>query len=285
MNAQSTVVPWPKRIAISIVLLVCGLLVFVFGTNYYSVFWTNDSQTYRVILAALFLGAALILRRNEASEPYGQIAYAFFIAIVTYFMTSLTVDLRDSLFRANNVPWGSPRHLALEKVFESLLVVSVILLLNALWRGGLGSIYLKKGRLGLGLFIGLSLFVMNAATGLATGAALGQPAEELVARLPWVLLFSLANGLMEELLFRGLFLRRFASVIGVVGSIIVTSVVFTVMHVGATYMNPIEVIVFQVIIFPMALLFAYLMHKTEGVWGSALYHAGTDAFLFYLTVL
>jgi membrane protease YdiL (CAAX protease family) len=245
MNAQSIVIPWPRRIVISIVLLICGLLVFVFGTNYYSVFPTNDSQAYRAILAAIFLGAALVLRRNQSSEQYSQIAYAFFIATVAFFMTSLTAGIRDSLFSAINVPFDTPRHAALTKVFESLLVVSVILLLTALWGQDLGSLYIKKGRLGLGLFIGFSLLAINTATGIVTGATL-------------------------------------ASVVGVVASIIVTSVVFTVSHAAASYMNPVEAILFQVIIFPMALLFAYLMYKSDNVWGSALYHAGSDVFLFYL---
>jgi hypothetical protein len=134
----------------------------------------------------------------------------------------------------------------------------------------------------LGLFVGFSLLAINTATGIVTGATLGHAGDVLIARLPWALLFSLANGLMEELWFRGLFLRRFASVIGVVGSILVTSVVFTVSHATASYMNPIEAILFQAIIFPMALLFAYLMHKTDSVWSSVLYHAGSDVFLFYL---
>lgn len=282
MNTQSGVVPWPRRVLISIVLLICGLLVFVFGTNYYSLFPTNDSQTYRAILAAVFLGAALLLRRNESSEQYSQIAYAFFVATVPFFVTSLTAEFRDSLFSGIHVPVDTPQHAALAKVFESLLVVSTILLLAVIWRKDLGSLYIRKGRLGLSLFIGLSLLVINTATGIVTGAALGHPGEQLVARLPWALLFSLANGLMEELWFRGLFLRRFASVVGLVGSMIVTSIVFTLMHAAASYMNPLEAILFQVIIFPMALLFAYLMCKTDNVWGSALYHAGSDVFLFYL---
>lgn len=282
MSAQSVVIPWPRKIVISMVLLVCGLLVFVFGTNYYSVFPTNDSQSYRAILAAIFLSAALVLRRNETSEQYSQIAYAFFIATVAFFITSLTAGIRDSLLSAISVPLNTPRHLALAKVFESLLVVSVILILTALWREDLGSLYIKKGRLGLGLFVGFSLLAINTATGIVTGATLGHAGDELIARLPWALLFSLANGLMEELWFRGLFLRRFASVVGVVGSIIVTSVVFTVSHAAASYMNPIEAILFQVIIFPMALLFAYLMYKSDNLWGSVLYHAGSDIFLFYL---
>ena len=226
MNAQPVALSRSQRLGISVVVLICGVLVFVLGTNYYSVFPTNDSQAYRVILAALFLGAALALRRNESAEHYSHIAYAFFIATVTYFVTSLTVGTRESLFRAMDVPMDTPLHLALVKVYEMVLVVAVILILSKVWGNDLGSLYIKKGRLGLNLFIGLSLLVINTATGFVTGAALGRAGDQLVAQLPWALVFSLANGFMEELLFRGLFLRRFAAVIGDVGSIIVTSIVF-----------------------------------------------------------
>lgn len=282
MDAQTNIIPWQRKILISIILLICGLLVFVFGSNYFSVFPTNDSQTYRAILAAVFLGGALILRRNESTAQYSQIAYAFFIATVAFFITSLTARPRDALFTAINVPSDTPRHWALTKVFEAVLVTSAILLLTKLWGNDLGSLYIRKGRLGLSLFIGLSLLTINAATGIVAGAALGHAAEQLVARLPWALLFSLANGVMEEVWFRGLFLRKFASVAGLVSSIVVTSLVFTVSHAAASYMNPVEAILFQVIIFPMALLFGYLMHKSDNVWGAALYHAGSDVFLFYL---
>ncbi len=157
MKAQSAVITRPRKIVISIVLLVCGLLVFVFGTNYFSVFPTNDSQSYRAILAAIFLSAALVLRRNETTEKYSQIAYALFIATFAFFMTSLTAGIRDSLLSAISGTLNTPRYLAFAKVFESLLVVSVILILTKLWREDLGSLYIKKGRLGLGLFVSFSL--------------------------------------------------------------------------------------------------------------------------------
>jgi membrane protease YdiL (CAAX protease family) len=275
-------IPRSKQLLISILLIICGALVFIFGTNYYSIFSTNDSQIYRVILGVIFLGAALILRRKESLEIFSQIAFAFFIGISVYFVTSLTAVMRDDLLRSFAVPAGNQRHLALIKLFEAILVVALILILNKLWGNDLKSLYIKRGRLGLALFIGGCMLLINAATGIVTGAAMGHVGEQLIAKLPWVLLFSLSNGFMEELLFRGIFLRKFAKVIGVVGSIIVTSIVFTVMHSAATYMNPVETVLFQVIIFPMALLFAYLMHKTDSIWGSALFHAGSDVFLFYL---
>jgi membrane protease YdiL (CAAX protease family) len=282
MSAPGVSVPWPRRIGLCIMLLVCGLLVFVLGSNYYSVFPTNDSQAYRAILAAALLGTAILLRRNDSSRPYSDIAYAFFVATMGYFVTSLTAGFRDSLLGVESGPMQTPRDLALIKLFESLLVVSVIVLLTLLWGADLRSLYIRKGRLGLSLFVGLSLLTINTATGITTGAALGHAGEELVARLPWAMLFSLANGFMEEVWFRGLFLRRFSSVVGIAGSIVVTSAVFTVSHAAASYMNLVEAILFQVILFPMALLFAYLMHKSDNVWGAMLYHAGSDVFLFYL---
>ena len=77
----------------------------------------------------------------------------------------------------------------------------------------------KRGRLGLGLFVGLCMLLSNAATGIVTGAVLGHAGEDLIARLPWALLFSLASGFMEELLFRCLFLRKLIPAIGVAGAI------------------------------------------------------------------
>jgi membrane protease YdiL (CAAX protease family) len=273
---------WQRRAGISIALLLCALSVLVLGTNYYSIFPTNDSQVYRGALAAAFLGAALVLRREESWHAYSQIAYAFFVATMAFFITSLTGGMRDSLLNGLGIPADAPAYIALVKVFEAILVSFVIILLTLLWGQDLGSLYIRKGRLGLGLFIGGSLLTINAATGFITGATLGQAGEALAAHLPWFLLFSLANGFMEELWFRGLFLRRFAAVIGITASILITSFVFTVMHAAAVYMNPSEAILFQLVILPMSLLFAYLMHRTDSIWGSALYHAGSDTFLLFL---
>lgn len=112
MNLQPATLPWLKKTLIAIGLLACGALVFILGSNYYSIFPTNDSQLYRGVLAALFLGAALAMRRKESLEPYSQIAYAFFIAALAYFTTSLTAELRDSLLGGLNVPLNTPGGLA-----------------------------------------------------------------------------------------------------------------------------------------------------------------------------
>jgi glyoxylate reductase len=49
----------------------------------------------------------------------------------------------------------------------------LILVLCVLWGRDLGSLYIKTGRLGLSLFVGCSLLLINTATGIVTGATLG----------------------------------------------------------------------------------------------------------------
>ena len=274
-----------RKILISIALLAAGALVFILGSNYYSIFPTNDSQLYRGVLGIVFLAAALYLRRRGNYPRWSWVFYAFFTATMAYLVTSAVVPMRERILSDMGILAGEASHAALIKLIEALAAIATILVLSRLWGQSLGGIYIQRGRLGLALFIGGSLLVLNTATGVATGAAMGSTGEELIKRLPWAMLFSLSNAFMEEIWFRGLFLRSFGELIGTRGAILVTSITFTVMHAAATYINPGEALLYQLIIFPMALLFGYIMYKTEHIWGATLYHAGSDAFLFSMVGL
>ena len=282
MNQKRTFPEILSLLGLGALFLLCGLLVFVLGTNYYSIFPTNQSQLFRVILALLFLAGALLTRKKPGLENYSQISYAFFIAITTYFLTSWFAIYRDPMLRSMGIDLDTDRYLAIVKVLEAAIVIGAILILSLMWGNKPRDLYIRKGRLGLSLFLGLCLFLINAATAVMTGAVRGQAGDFLIARLPWAVIFSLANAFMEELLFRGLFLGRLKEIFGAWGAIVLTSIVFTVMHSAASYMNLVEALIFQVIIFPMAMLFAYLVQKLDNLWGSTLYHAGSDVFLFYL---
>jgi membrane protease YdiL (CAAX protease family) len=270
------------RVGIGTLLLICGLLVFLLGSNYYDVFPTNQSQPYRLVLGLIFLTGALLTRKIPSLKAYSQLLYAFFIAITTYFLTSWFVVYRDPLLKSIQVVPGTDSYLAAIKVLEALIVIGAILILSFLWGDKPRDLYLKKGRLRLALFIGLCLCLINAATGIMTGAVRGQTGDFLIARLPWAVIYSLANAMMEELLFRGLFMGKMKEVLGPWGAVIITSIIFTVEHSAASYLNLAEAMIFQIVLFPMALLFAYLIQKTDNLWGSTLYHTGSDIFLFYL---
>lgn len=269
-----------KRFGLFLLFLVCGLLIFFFGSSYFSLFPTNQSDTYRLVITVVFLVAALLLRRSESLRKYWLIAYAFFVAALAQFLASTLVFIREWLFDGLQITSNTTPDMIAGKLFEALVVITTIILLTKVAGGSLGSIYLQMGNLKVGLFVGLCMLVNNMAVGFIMGFNAGSTPEALISIMPWALTFSVANALMEELWFRGLFLRKFVPFIGIGGSVLVTSITFTMTHAGAVYLNPEQVPFFLATLFPLALLWAYLMHKTDSVWGSMLFHAGADVFLF-----
>jgi membrane protease YdiL (CAAX protease family) len=55
-------------------------------------------------------------------------------------------------------------------------------------------------------------------------------ADTLIATVVWGLVFSVANGFMEELWLRGIFLKRFAPMLGINASVWLTAIIFALMH-------------------------------------------------------
>jgi uncharacterized protein len=144
--------------------------------------------------------------------------------------------------------------------------------------GSLGSIYLQKGKLKLALIIGCITFFL-AAAGAIPMATLSFKYQDLgfariVPLLPWILLSVLANAAQEELMFRGLFLRKLQPFFGKFISNLLVVFVFTMLHKGATYSS--NDYMFLAVLVPLALAWGYIMQKTDSVWGSILFHAGMD---------
>ena len=92
--------------------------------------------------------------------------------------------------------------------------------------------------------------------------------------VPWILIFVLANAAMEEILFRGLFLKKLAPFVGRFTANLLVAIVFTLIHGFTAYSA--DNLIFLAILFPLALTWGWVMQKTEGVWGSILFHAGMD---------
>lgn len=173
-------------------------------------------------------------------------------------------------------PKGPPGR-AVVKVSDALILLLVVIVLGKLLRINFDSIYLRKGRLRMGLAIGVAGFVAMAVFALVEAHGMGISNRQIFGWAPWILTFVLANGFFEELLFRGLFLRKFGPFLGAPLSNILTGFVFAVGHAGVTYTA--DILVFVAITFVFALIWGYLMQKTGALWGSALFHAGADTLL------
>ena len=141
----------------------------------------------------------------------------------------------------------------------------------------MASIFLKAGNLKSGLIIGLTSFLILAALAIWLAASQGVELQKLFILTPWILIFVLANGFMEELLFRGLFLNKFKSILGPRPSNLLTAIIFALAHMKVTY-TP-DVPIFLIITFVLALLWGYIMQKTDSIIGSALFHAGADTLI------
>ena len=92
--------------------------------------------------------------------------------------------------------------------------------------------------------------------------------------MPAFLLIALADGLMEEMLFRGLFLRRLGRFVGDNWANVVTATVFTFMHLGVSFTASLPT--FLMIVVLLGLLWGWIMQRTGSVLAPALFHAGVD---------
>jgi len=229
----------------------------------------------RIGLIAALLVTFLLARRSERFGKYAQVLLGLLIMTIAVSLDRIFgVYLIDTLGVGDATAAGW----AIQKLNEFFIVVSVVISLTLMSGGSLGSIYIQKGNLRLGLIIGVTTFFLAAAgsTLMATSLFKGQDLTlaRIIVWLPWLLIFVLANAAQEELLFRGLFLRKLQPFFGKFISNFLIMFVFTALHYGADYAS--DNFIFVVAVVLVALAWGYVMQKTEGIWGSILFHAGMD---------
>ena len=227
-------------------------------------------------LDAILLVVALILRRSENGKPYWQVCYAFFVAGLAVLLSTLFGGKLLELFGLTPT---NPQGIAVAKLSESLWRVIPILVLMAIIGADRRSMYLNKGKIVLGLAIGVAGFVGFVVLAFMPLVSQGGMLNKLLSLSPWILIFVLANGFNEELLYRGLFLKRYEAFLGKGLSNLLAASVFTLVHVQVTYVSDLRQFLF--ILFPLALVWGYLMQKTDSLWGSVIFHAGADCMIIF----
>jgi len=270
---------WVQRLGLFFLFLMCGVAVFVFGSNYYEIFPTNRNIYYNAVLSVVFLIVSLWLKRNERLTKYWQIPFAFFIASFVILFT-LLFDLSGSVLGWFNLTTSTSQGIAIAKLFDMVMIVVLIIVLTKLSGADLGSIYLKRGNLIWGLSIGAIVLFNFASSAILFFATRYTSIDKLIVAILWGVVFSFANSFMEELWLRGIFLKRFEPLLGISGAVLVTSIVFSLMHVGAVYLTPAAIPFMLANTLTLGLACGYLMMKMDSIWGSTMIHAAADFFLF-----
>lgn len=278
---EETIQPnWLKRISLFLVFLTCEAAVFIFGSYYFDVFPTNKNLTYNILISAVFLAASLWFKYDKRLNTYWQIVFAFFAASVAYPFSAIFdgwTRVTLSWFAATT---DTSKGLAIEKICEMLLKTVPILVLVKLSGADFGSVFLKRGNLKLGMGIGWLVFFFLAPASFMFAAQRFTNVDTLVAAVMWGLIFSFANSFMEELWLRGIFLKRFEPMLGINGSVWVTSIIFALVHGFAFYFMPTALLFFTINTLALGLACGYLMMKSDSIWGAVLIHIAADFFLF-----
>ena len=263
-----------RRLAFVVLFLLCGLLIFVAPH-----FLQNEAQVIaQVCIAVAFFLFAVWLHMREPRSNYFYVTFAFFIGS---FVTLLEILVQLS----GVVSLSTVDGMFLSQIMSTLVVVVPIVLLTRVSGTDLGGIYLQRGRLRLGLLVGLGPFLFMLILILAFPAGLRYAStlfsisedltyERLLSLMPMVVAFVVLNGFKEKLLNRGIFLKKFETFLGAWPSNILTAFVFTATHIGVEY-TPV-LLVFLGITFLLALAWGYVMQKTDSIIGSALFHGAMD---------
>ena len=216
------------RVGLFLLFLVLSLVVTVVGHSA----WIPDEWRLaaRAGLSLVLLATTIGLHRSERLRPFWTISLAYLAVSLGFLLTLIVgrwLPAPDSLT-------SSPMMgLALGKLFDVVAVVLPMLLLPTLAGDDFGAIYLQRGRLGrsllLGLLVGAATFIPFVMLG-GLECVRGVGAAVVVAALPWIAIFALANSFMEELWWRGLFLRKYQVFLGARGALWLTALGWGLIH-------------------------------------------------------
>ncbi len=268
---------WIRRAAWFVAFLACSLWVFL-ALSYYRPLVPKDTVLVaRAATVLAFLGVALAARRSTRFAAYWRLPLAFAIASAAQAL-DYHLDPNPWLLPALGIASKSPVGWAVDKLQSSLLIIVPIILCTLLSGDRLGAIYIQRGQLKLGLAIGLGTFLAAALLAIPWANWLFAGRDLSLGRVlpwaPWVIIFVVANAAAEELLFRGLFLRKLEPLTGAFGANLAIAIPFVLMHASASYFT--QPLIFLAFTFLLALGWGATMQRTDSWWGSVLFHAGMD---------
>ena len=258
------------RATLFLFLLLGGQLIFVFASPYYQVFPSNDDPLFATGLAAVLGLAALGLHRSDSYRRWAAPVYALFVAAAANF--ALVLGPFNGLITAAE-PF---RQMAEDKLAQFLAIVPVILILVWLPRRDLGQLYLQRGRPRRWLVFGLAGFLAGLGAMVWILLSAGMTAAALLRASPWILIFVAANAFMEELWFRGIFLRPYEAEVGWAATMALTALAYGTSHMSATYFESATGMLFGLGVIGLGLILAWSIRWGDSLWGAVLFHMGMD---------
>lgn len=275
IDAEMTRPTNAERIIIAVLFGAVGLLIVAVFSPWIPLLPAAKDLVGRIGVMLALLAAALFARRSSWWNKYWQLLYGLFVLLAA---SSADWFVGNALIRMNVLDPSVPKGMALQKLNDGIVISAVVLLLTRISGASLGSIYVQKGKLRQGIIIGTISFAAAAAVAVPISQLMFKAQNLTITQLlqwsPWILLFALSSATDEEIMFRGLFLRKLEPFLGPLFANCLIALVFTGLHAAVTYTS--DQIGFLAATLPLAVAWGYIMQKTDAMWGSILFHAGMD---------
>jgi len=259
------------KLRLFIFLTTCGFLIFALTMTFVPVLPAWAHYTTRAGFLVIFGALWWVARDGHRLSQFRPVFFAYFTAVLGL---SLGFFFADRGLELLGLTTHTPVGIAVAKLLQASLIVIGILVVARICGESFASLYIRKGRLMLGLSVGVITAAALLVLSLLQPAVRALGAARLMSLAPWMLLFVASNAFMEELLFRGLFLGRYEPLIGRWPAVLSTGLTFTLAHMQVKYAP--ELLVFLFVTFGFSIAWGWLMLKTESLWGSFLFHAGAD---------
>jgi membrane protease YdiL (CAAX protease family) len=265
-------------------LLFIGCSFLVFNVGGYNSFIPSDMiLLVRLSVVGVLLVPTIILYRTEGRlNKYWKLSFSFLISSIGLLLAWLFGRWYQLIpgLSTSTVPGA-----AVAKLAEVLPIISAILIGMWLVENDFSSLYLRGGDLRKGIKLGLlASFAALLPFVLVGGLGLTATPAMILSWIPWLCVFAVSNAFMEELMIRGIFLRKYTVIFGERRSLLLTTVIFTVFHQAIVgYTDFVSFSVFMVMIFFLGLIWGYVIQKSDNIWGSVLAHTVADIF-FMLAV-
>jgi membrane protease YdiL (CAAX protease family) len=257
--------------------------------------WIPDEgvkAAYGLLLAAIYLGFAVLARRSAVLGRLWEVAFAFFILAVVQVLNNFIPGLVATSVLNDSPNPGNPFASTLSgsvviQLVETLIAIVPVVVLTTISGADLASIYLRKRVNTWWLLFGIcalaASYVFAATIPLRPGSFAERllptngviTIDRLLTLSPALLIMVMSNGLQEEVLFRGLFLQKYNWLFGAGVANVLQALVFAAAHIGISY-TPVALFFVVAVVFPLGLLAGYLMRTSNGVIVPTLVHAGLD---------
>ena len=266
---------WMFRFCVWSLLVIGGMIIFLPTIVLPSVVSRGGLLVYRAGTTLMFFVIGnILLRFSRRYRKFWMLPYSLFVASASVLVSWIIIDWPLNWL---SIQLRSPIGITAIKLTEAVIVILCVIVLTLYPGSAIGSVFLKRGKLRLGITIGLTSFILLFGFAVLQSAWQGITFGQIAKVAPLILVFTIANGVMDELLFRGLFLNRYEAVIGPYPAILATSLVFALAHIEFTYTQ--ELPLFLALMFMFGIAWAAIMRMTDSIIASSLFHAGVDAIL------